>query len=162
MGSRRRFLGMIGTALLAPSWTHHAKAETGELRLAVVVGKESALSELSVQDLKNLYRGDQLLGPGGKRLIPFALLPGVPERVGFDRVVLGWSPAEVSGYWIDRRIRGQSGPPRSVDSSDLMLRVVTKLAGAVGYVRAEDVRDYAKVLRINGKLPTEPGYPIGF
>ena len=162
MVSRRRFLEIIGAALLAPSLPRHAKAETGELRLAVVVGKNSPLSDLSVQDLKNLYRGDQLTGPGGKRLLPFALLPGLPERVGFDRVVLGWSPAEVSGYWIDRRIRGQSGPPRSLDSPDLMLRVVAKLEGAVGYVRSEDVRDHAKVVRINGKLPTEPGYPIGF
>jgi hypothetical protein len=161
MVSRRCFL-MSGTALLAPSWPHSSKADAGELRLAVVVGKSSPLSELSVQDLKNLYRGDQLTGPGGKRLLPFALSPGLPERVGFDRVVLGWSPAEVGGYWIDRRIRGQSGPPRSVDSPELLLRVVAKLEGAVGYVRAADVRDYAKVLRIDGKLPSEPGYPISF
>ena len=162
MPSRRRFLRMLGTALIAPIWPRPSRAETSVTRLAIVVGKHSALSELSVQDLKNLYRGDQLTGPAGKRLLPFSLVPGLPERVGFDRVVLGWSPAEVSGYWIDRRIRGQSGPPRSVDSSDLMLRVVAKLDGAVGYVRVEDVRDHAKILRINGKLPTDPGYPIGF
>ena len=162
MPSRRRFLGMLGTALIAPSLPRSSNAETGQIRLAVVVGKNSLLADLSVQDLKNLYRGDQLTGPGGKRLLPFALVPGSPERVGFDRAVLGWSPAEVSGYWIDRRIRGQSGPPRSIDSSELMLRVVAKLEGAVGYVRAEDVRGDAKALRINGKLPTDPGYPIGY
>jgi len=162
MPSRRRFLGMIGIALIAPTWPRSLKAETGENRLAVVVGKNSALSDVSIQHLKNLYRGDQLTDPDGKRLIPFSLVPGSPERVGFDRAVLGWSPDEVSGYWIDRRIRGQSGPPRSVDSSDLMQRIVAKLEGAIGYVRAADLRDYAKVLRVDGKLPTDPGYPIGF
>src|SRR5688572_28671224 len=88
MVSRRSFL-MSGTALLAPSWPLSSKADAGELRLAVVVGKSSPLSELSVQDLKNLYRGDQLMGPGGKRLLPFALSRSLPERVAFDRVVLG-------------------------------------------------------------------------
>jgi hypothetical protein len=159
MGNRRRFLGMLG-ALLSPSWLGPSKAEAGELRLAVVVGKTSGLSELSVQDLKNLYRGDQLTGPGGGRLIPFALSTDLPERVSFDRVVLGWSPVEVARHWIDRKIRGQSGPPKSVESPEMMLRVVAKLDGSLGYVRAEDVRDIVKVLRIDGKLPTEAGYPI--
>lgn len=151
---------MLGV-LLARGWSSPSRAEASEVRLAVVVGKTSGVSELSVQDLKNLYRGDQLTDPSGERIIPFALSRELPERAGFDRVVLGWSPVEVARHWIDRKIRGQSGPPRSVDSPDLMLRVVAKLDGALGYVRAEDVRDLVKVVRIDGKLPTEPGYPIG-
>ena len=112
--SRRCFLGTIGTALLAPLWPRDSAAQTGDQRLAVVVGKSSPLFDLSVQDLKNLYRGDQLTAPGGKRLLPFSLLPGLPERVGFDRVVLGWSPADhrldddAVDAGLERRAGGQS------------------------------------------------------
>jgi ABC-type phosphate transport system substrate-binding protein len=129
--------------------------------LAVIVSKTSPLSELSSAQLTRMYMGD-LVDNGGRRLIPLNRAISSEEREQFDRVVLGKSPDEMARYWIDRKIRGQSGAPKAVEPVDVYARVIAKLDGAIGYVHVNDVRDDVKVLRIDGKSPTEHGYPIRY
>ena len=53
-------------------------------------------------------------------LLPYEILgllgclPRTVDRVGFDQVVLKMDPDAVGRFWIDRKIRGGSGPPRTV------------------------------------------------
>jgi hypothetical protein len=159
MTTRRHFVGALGTLLTPSVWALPLTAGTARLRLAVIIAKSSPLETISLQDLRNLYRGDRLVG---HQLIPFAFQAGTPERIAFDHSVLGMSPDDVARYWIDRKIRGQSGPPRAIDNPDLLMRVVAKLDGGLGYVRASDVKDYVKVLRIDSKGITDSAYPIEY
>jgi ABC-type phosphate transport system substrate-binding protein len=129
--------------------------------LAVIVSKGSPLNELSSAQLTRMYLGD-LVDFSGGRLIPLNRSTGTEERQQFDRVVLGKSPDEMARYWIDRKIRGQSGAPKAVEPVDVYERVVSKLDGAIGYVRINDVRSDVKVIRIDGKAPGDPGYPVRF
>lgn len=156
MTTRRNFVGALGTVFFSPSWAMLASAEA-KIRLAIVVAKNSPLNEISLQDLKNLYRGDKLSGP---KLIPFAFAAGLPERVAFDQAVLGYSPREMAQYWIDRKIRGQSGPPQTIDSAEVVMKVVANLPGSLGYVRVSELKPYVKALRIDGKAVTDEGYPV--
>lgn len=130
-------------------------------RLVVIVAKTSPLDELSLAELRRMYLGETV-DSGGQRLIPFNRGPTVNERIAFDRLVLGMSKEEVARYWVDRRIRGQSGAPKAIDPVDVHQRVVAKLGGAVGYVRGTEVRDEVKVVRIDGKTPNDRGYPLEF
>jgi hypothetical protein len=70
------------------------------------------------------------------------------------------SPEDTGRFWIDRKIRGQSGPPKSVESAAVILKVVTKVDGAIGFVKAGAVGKNVKILRIDGKLPKDPGYRL--
>jgi hypothetical protein len=149
-------------ALLPAATTPWVIAQEAKLQLAIVVAKNSTLNDLSIHDLKNLYMGDRISGPGGKQLIPIALRSGSAERTAFEQAVLGMAADRVSKYWIDRKIRGQSGPPKSVDTAELLQLVVTKLEGGIGYVNASAVSPAVKVVRIDGKAPGEPGYPVKF
>ena len=165
MPTRRMFLGLwmafaMAIGIVTPAMSGYAGAPGG--RLAVVVAKTCPLDELSGYDLKHLFLGEYVNGPGGKKLIPLVPPPNSPDRVGFDKVVLGMSADQAANYWIDRKIRGQSGAPKSIDSTDLMLRVVARLDGAVGYVRASDVTGDVKVLRIDGKMPGDAGYRVEY
>jgi hypothetical protein len=130
-------------------------------RLVVVVAKTSPINDLSLAQLRRMYLGEPV-DSGGQRLIPLNRGRSVKERIAFDKLVLGMSEGEVSRYWIDRRIRGQSGAPKAIDPVDVHQRVVVKLAGAVGYVRSTEVRDDVKVVRINGKAPNDRDYPLEF
>ena len=47
-----------------------------------------------------------------------------------------------------------------MDSGDLAQRIVARLEGAVAYVRASAARPDVKIVRVDGKLPTDPGYRI--
>lgn len=126
---------------------------------AIVVSNNLPVDSISFGDLRRLYRGSGLVA-GGQQLVPLTYKKDSPERQDFDEIVLGMSGDEVARYWIDRRIRGQSGPPKAVDSPDLLLQVVSKFNGAIGFVWSDDVPPGVKILRIDGKRPGESGYPI--
>lgn len=151
-----------GIALsICASVTTRVDAGPPKTRLAIVVAKDSPVNDLSSYDLKRLYKGDPV-NAAGKRLVPLNLAPLSHERVGFDQAVLGMDPDSVARYWIDRKIRGQSGPPKAIDPPELMPRVVTKLDGAIGYVRVSDLRPEVKFIRIDGKGPADPGYLVEY
>lgn len=160
MHTRRSFLlsSTSGLVLIATSgYALPVDAGESRIRLALVVGKDSPVSDISLPDLKRLYLGERI-NSAGVRLIPLNLSTTLRERAGFDKTVLNMTPDAIARYWVDRKIRGDSGPPKSLDSTDLVQRVVPRLEGAIGYVPAAEVRPEVKVVRIDGKLPTDGGY----
>lgn len=164
MKSRRLlFLTAAATALvalvaLAPSPVRAG----GDVALAVIVGPDSQLTQISMADLRRLFRGERLTEPGGTRLIPLNHPPRTVDRVGFDGVVLRMDPDAVGRFWIDRKIRGDSGPPRTVESLATLRRVVQKLPGAVGYIRPAQLSNEVRAIRVDGKLPEDPGYQVRY
>jgi hypothetical protein len=161
MLTRRRFLTCcagtwVGSLPIVEDLVH---AQPAKVRLVMVIARESPLDALSLRDLKHLYRSDSE-GPRGMQLIPIAQPVSSPDRIGFDQTVLGMSPDEMGRYWIDRKIRGQAGPPKAIGPGALLQQVVRNLPGALGYVRATEVRPDVKVLRIDGISPNDDGYPL--
>jgi ABC-type phosphate transport system substrate-binding protein len=160
MTMKTRIFVLVVVAAAVVTSTMGQSLHAGErATLAVIVSKDSPLSELSSAQLTRMYLGD-LVDSGGRKLIPLNRAISTEERAIFDRLVLGKSPDEMARYWIDRKIRGQSGAPKAVEPVDVYERVVAKLDGAIGYVRASDVRGDVKVVRIDGKGPGDQGYPI--
>jgi hypothetical protein len=41
-------------------------------------------------------------------------------------------------------------------------RVVEKLPGAIGYIRSGQLESQVRAIRLNGKLPEDPGYPVRY
>jgi hypothetical protein len=87
------------------------------------------------------------------------LVPTIRRGAG-STVVLQMAPPSVSAYWIDRRIRGQGLPPRTVPTPQLMKAVVAKLPGAIGYIAIDQLDDAVQALLIDGKAPSDPRYPL--
>ena len=156
--SRRVLLGELGA--LGALWLTSGRAfADGGVRLQIVTAKANALRDLTFPDLRQLYRGKHL-SVAGLKLIPFNHPAGTPDRVGFDRVVLGMSPDEVGRYWVDQKIRGGEPPPRTIDSIALLLRVVAALEGSLAYVREGFSSPELKVVSIEGRFPGDSGYPL--
>jgi len=161
MPNRRSFLASwvtVFTFSAAISATSPSQGK-GPTPLAIVAASDSPINDLSSHDLKRLFGGDPV-NVAGKRVVPLNQGTESPDRLGFDRVVLGLSPEEAARYWIDRKIRGQSGSPKAIDPPSLLLKVVTRLSGAVAYVQPSHVVPGVKVIRVDGKLPDEKGYPV--
>ena len=63
-------------------------------------------------------------------------------------------PDAVARFWLDRRVRSGSPPPRQAPDPVMIARLVAKLEGAIGYVPeslvARDVRVVARIR--NGKV----------
>lgn len=128
--------------------------------LVIVTRPNTALNDLSLRDLKRLYQAEPMTGTDGSRLIPLNQAVGSAPRVAFDQRVLKMSPDQVGRFWIDRKIRGEPGAPRAIPSADLLRRLVVSLAGTVAYIDAAEVTADLKVLTIDGKRPTDAGYPL--
>ena len=162
MLTRRAFLRWTGAAVAGvtiQSGTRTARA-AAVAPLAVVVARNSPIERLSRFELKKLYLGANLQAPDGERVLPFHQMYSAPDRVAFERVVLGMDQQELARYWIDRKIRGESGAPHAVGSAELLQRVVSRLSQSVGYVRLDQVGPELRVIPIDGCLPNETGYPV--
>ncbi len=156
---RRQLLGvgvLAGGALVTPA----AWGQAGGARLVMIVGPRSPLQNVDLAELRRLFGGDPVADPSGLRLIPFNHPPRSPDRVGFDQLVLGMDPERVTKYWTDRRIRAQPGPPRTATSLRMLVAVVARLPGAIGYVRPEYVTREVRIIKVSGKAPDAPGYPL--
>jgi hypothetical protein len=129
------------------------------MTVVVVVAKGSKIDGISHADLRRAFTGTAVTADGG-RLVPFNYSPASFERAKFDRAILGMAPDEAGRFWVDRKVRGQSGPPRALPSSALVAKVVAKFPGAIGYLPADQVTADLKVIAIGGLLPTDAGYPL--
>ena len=156
-------LVMVGSLALVGYASGQAQAPTptsGRSPLVLVVARESPLQDLSTSSLRQLFLGESVQDPAGGKLVPLNQLPGSADRVAFDRSVLGMSPEEAGRYWIDRKIRGQSGAPRAIPSAATLQRLVARFPGSIAYLRADRVDPAVRVLRIAGRLPIDKDYPL--
>lgn len=160
MLGRRRILQLWGAQVGALAIGPTRLLAAPRPPLVLVVTQESGLSSLSRGQLRSIYLGDVVKDPGGNRIVPMNQMPNTPDRVAFDRRVLGMSPDEVGRYWTDRRLRGQGAPPRSFESPVLLQRLIMKLPGSITYVRLDQVIPGVKMLKLDGAGPKDPGYPL--
>jgi len=163
--SRRGALLTLGVALplicALPNAEQSARAAE-RITLAVFVAKDSSLQSLKMSELRRIFTNADDSGFSGQRSVPFNHTARSSDRVGFDQTVLRMSPEEVSRFWIDRKIRGLPGPPRAVDSLSQLLRLVSRTSAGIGYARPSQLTNEVRVIRIDGKLPSEAGYPLQF
>ncbi|TMQ06844.1 MAG: hypothetical protein E6J90_45095 [Deltaproteobacteria bacterium] len=146
---------VIALCLMFPGASAYADGK----RLVVVVGKGAGVTNLSRADLRRCFTGESV-SAGGRTLIPFNASPSSPDRIGFDRAVLGMSPDEVGRYWVDRKIRGQSGAPRSLPSPAHIAKVAAKFPGAIGYLPADQLTADVQAVSVDGIAYTDPRYDI--
>jgi hypothetical protein len=146
-------------AVVVPEW---ARAQQATKPLVLIASKDMGISDLPLAAVRRAF-GGELTDVSGKRLTPLNYVPGDPVRVAFDKVVLKLLPAQVGRFWIDRRIRGQSLPPKTVPSPRVMRSLVailgTKL-GAIGYVSVDELDGTVQPLKIDGRSHTDAGYPL--
>jgi hypothetical protein len=153
----------LGVSLLVGSRDDEgASASPSKVALALVTRQTSNLDGLSLRELKRLYLGEHVGAPDGKKLVPINRAPRSPEREEFERLALRMSADELARFWIDRKIRGQSGPPKALSSIDQLRRATASVPGTVAYLKTSEVGTDLKVLRIEGKRPGEPGYPLEY
>ena len=126
--------------------------------LVMVVAANVPMQDIHLGTLRRAFHGEGAEYASGKRLIPINHPPGTATRVQFDLMALGLTPQEAGRFWIDRRIRDQPGPPRTVPTPELALRVVMSLPGAITYVPPEMVNPKVRALTIDGKSPGDETY----
>lgn len=150
---------VLGLVLVIADLAVLADPAKQPVAVAVVVAKGSKVTAMTSAELKRAFTGDAV-SIAGTRLAPFNLSPSSGPRVGFDRAVLGMTADEVGRFWVDRKVRGQTGAPRALASTSQVLKVVAKFPGAIGYVPVNEVAGDVQVITVDGARPGDEDYPI--
>ena len=129
--------------------------------LAIVVNRSNPMSEISLADLRKLYRGQRSRWSNGRRVTLVMRDPGTPEREAILQTLYGVDEDEYRRGFLQAVFTGEAiGAPRVLASPNGVLRFVFNVPGAIGYVRASEVDASVKTLRVDGRLPGEAGYRL--
>lgn len=135
------------------------RAARADAPLVVVVAKGSPVKSISRAQLKQCFLSEPTTVED-RPLVPFNASPGSPDRVRFDREILGMTPEQVGRYWVDRKVRGEAGAPRSLPSDTHIMKVVAKFPNAIGYIPVDRVTPELQPVAIDGVPYSDPRYPL--
>jgi len=113
--------------------------------LAVVVGKTSAVTTLTLDDLREIYLRRRRVWPDGVSIVPINLPADDPVRMRFSRRVLGRTPADLLSYWNARYFEGIT-PPLILRTPAAVRAYLQRQPEAIAYLPLSEVDDSLRVL----------------
>ena len=128
---------------------------------AVVVNKSNNTDNISFYDLENYFTAKRRLWPNGEKVVILLRETGSKEKKILLKKVYKRTDRELRKWWVGLVFKSRiSTPPKALSSASAIIKTVAGKEGGIGIVRVEDVTYRVKVLKIDGKLPSEPGYPL--
>ena len=141
----------------------HASSEesSGSSPIAVVVHKDTQVDDLSFADLRSVFFADRQFWPDRTRITLLLRAPQSDERDFVLNRIYEMSEEQYQKYWIAKMFRAEvARGPQNVFSTDAALDLVVAIPGSISVVRADQVTDAVKVVRIDGALPNDAAYPL--
>jgi ABC-type phosphate transport system substrate-binding protein len=129
--------------------------------VAIVVRPDVPVDNLSFAELRRLMLGDRQFWSSNLKVTLLVRAPGAREREVVLKTIYQMSEAQFRQYWIAKVFRDEaSSAPRIVYSNEMATELVSQMPGAVAIVDAAQIPKGLKVLKINGLLPGQAGYPL--
>jgi hypothetical protein len=144
-------------ALLTLSGTTLALAKD----IALVSNKGGTVAGLTMPELVKLCKAQTNRWPDGKAVTVFVRDPASPDMKMILEKVYASTAGEVSDL-ISGANHGRANHPAIVivASDEELVRKVASTPGAVGLVDVYAINSSVEVVKVAGKLPFEPGYPL--
>lgn len=137
------------------------RAQDKNADLAIIVGKSSTLENVTTAELVRIMRAEKAKGPDGVKFVLSAREPGSPERNAILSQVYQMTEAEYTKFFLLTTFTGTvTAAPRQIASNGVTKQFVSGTPGGIGYLRGSETDDTVKVLKVDGKLPGEEGYPL--
>jgi len=138
-----------------------ARADDKADDLAIVVGKNSTLSNVTLAELVKILREEKGKNADGVKFIVLAREPGSVERAAALKGIYQMTDAEYQKYFLQATFVGAvQAAPKVVSGAAATRQFVAANPGAIGYLRGSDVDDSVKVLKVDGKGPGDAGYGL--
>lgn len=151
----------LGTVLALAGGPPVAAQRAGQEALAIVVNRANPVDDLSTDELRKAFLGGRQRWPNGRKITVVMRPPGDTDRDFVLRTVCKMTEAEFQKYVLQATFTGETNAgPRVLDTALGVRRFVFNVPGAIGYIRLSEVDDTVKVLHIDGRAPTDPGYRL--
>jgi hypothetical protein len=137
-------------------------AQSGrDVDVAVVVHPDTPVSNLTLTEVRKVFLGDRQYWSSNLPVVLLLRAPVARERNVVLKIIYQMSEAQFKQYWIAKIFRAEAASaPKVVYSNDMANELVTAVPGAIAFIDAREVRAGAKIIRVDGHLPGEAGYPL--
>jgi len=155
--------GMLIAAAVALSLTVAlATAAVGDgMAIAIVVNPSNDVADLSRDELRAIFRLERQFWPNGRRVTLLLPPTGSVEKDVLLQQIYGVEDGELRKYWVAQLFRGAiPAIPSTVRSADALSAAVRASEGGISAVPAAAIPAGVRVLRVDGKDPRDPGYPL--
>lgn len=122
-------------------------------QMAVVVDKSNNTGGLTTAELVKVFKFDSRKWPDGRNVVLVMRDPSAPEMREVIEKLYHMQPDEVRALIASHR-----SEVVIVDSEEKLLKSVQSIPGAVGLVDVYSITGGINVLKVDGKLPLQPGY----
>jgi ABC-type phosphate transport system substrate-binding protein len=129
--------------------------------IAVVVHPDTPITNLSMAEVRKVFLGDRQYWSTNVPVVLLIRAPVARERDVVLKRIYQMSDAQFKQYWIAKIFRAESASaPKVVYSNDMANELVSAIPGAIAFIDSREVRPGVKIVRVEGKLPGEPGYQL--
>src|SRR5437588_12605043 len=121
--------------------------------------RTNPVENLSFPELRRIFLGEQTHWSNGRRITLVMLEPGNSEGQAVLVQIYKMGEKDFNNYSLHGMFTGEiHAAPKALPSSAEVLKFVLTVPGAIGYVKAPDVNDSVKVVRVESRLPSEKDY----
>jgi phosphate transport system substrate-binding protein len=129
--------------------------------LAILVNRSNPVENLSFAELRKVFLGEQNHWSDGHRVTVVMLESGKPERQVVLSLIYKMDDKDFTAYFLRHVFTGDvHAAPTTLTTPAEVLKFVSNVQGAIGYLRTPAVDESVKVVRVDSVLPCEKDYSI--
>lgn len=160
-GFRTRLYACAVLVTLAVLASMPEDARGQDVPVAIVVHPESRVDNVTFDELRRIFTAQQQFWGDKSRITLLVRAPVAHERAVVLNKIYGMSEDQFRQFWIGKMFRADvASGPKIVYSSEMARELVAAIPGAITFLPLDAVTTDLKVLRIDGRLPAEAGYPL--
>jgi ABC-type phosphate transport system substrate-binding protein len=128
--------------------------------VAVVVHRVVPVDNLSLADLRRILLGDREFWPASLRMTLLVGAPGTLHRAVVLTEVCQMTDDQFRQHWIAKVFRADTAVrPRIIYTDEEAVSIASQTPGAIAFVDPAKAK-HLKIVKLDGKLPGQKGYPL--
>ena len=135
-----------------------ASAHAAFKNMAIVTSANSKLNDVPMADLVKYCKGTSKTWPDGRNFTIVIKNPDAPEMNAVLQKLFGGAPSEAKA--AISKLNESRTVVKIAASDEDVLKTVEATPGAIGVLDVYSITSSVKVLRVDGKLPFDVGYPL--
>jgi hypothetical protein len=153
----RKMLFLVATLLVVGASTVAQQKND----IAVVTNAQTPVTDLPLTDVRKVFLGEKQYWTANMPVILLVRAPVAREREVVLKTIYQMTESQFKQYWVAKIFRSEAvSAPKIVYSADMTNQLLSVMPGSIAFMEAKDVGPGLKVLKVDGKLPGEPGYKL--
>ncbi len=129
--------------------------------IAVVVNPATPVSDMSLAEVRKVFLGEKQYWTTNMPVTLLVRAPVAREREVVLKKIYQMSESQFKQYWVAKIFRSETvSAPKIVYSEDMTAQLIQVIPGSIAFMDAKSVPAGLKVVKVEGRLPGEPGYAL--